>query len=106
MIEVQQALDNHEYKHALRIADSIDYQYYDAEMERKWDIQREYWVDKVLEDALKNGVKLEYMYTPDIDKANDDENNKGLADDFNEGFQSAADTVGKTFEEYNSIMNR
>lgn len=41
--EVQVALDNEEYKHALRIADSIDYQRYDVEMERKWDIQREYY---------------------------------------------------------------
>ena len=40
-------------------------------MERKWDIQREYWVDKVLEEAAKNGIDLEYTPTPDIDKAND-----------------------------------
>lgn len=70
--EVQVALDNKEYKHALRIADSIDYQSDDIELERKWDIQREYWVDKVIEEAAENGIDLEYIPTPDIDNANDE----------------------------------
>ena len=33
--EVQDALEHEEFSHALRIADSIDYQRYDVEMERK-----------------------------------------------------------------------
>ena len=70
VVEVQKAIDNGEYKHALRIADSIDYQRYDIATERKWDIEREYWVDKVLEIALENGVELEYTPTADIDNAN------------------------------------
>lgn len=109
IIEVQQALDNHEFKHALRIADSIDYQRYDTEMERKWDIQREYWVDKVLEEASKNGVELEYTQTPDVDKANDsqsdDENNGGFIEGFSEGLQSGIEAAEKNIEEFNSIIN-
>ena len=72
VIEVQDALEKREYKLALSTADTIDYQRYDVEMERKWDIQREYWIDKVLEEAEKNGVELEYTPTLDIDKANDE----------------------------------
>lgn len=72
VVEVQDALDKGEYKLALNNADSIDYQRFDVEMERKWDIQREYWVDKVLEKAAENGVALEYTPSPDIDKANDE----------------------------------
>lgn len=69
--EVQDALEHEEFSHALRIADSIDYQRYDVEMERKWDIEREYWVEKVLTEASAHGVELEYTPTDDIDNAND-----------------------------------
>lgn len=71
VIEVEDALDDKEYRHALRLADSIDYQRYEVEQERKWDIEREYWVEKVIEEAGKNGIKLEYTPTPDVDEAND-----------------------------------
>lgn len=71
VLEVQEALEHEEYSHALRIADSIDYQRYDVEMERKWDIEREYWVEKVLSEASENGVELEYTPSDDIDNAND-----------------------------------
>lgn len=74
VLEVQQALDSGEYSHALRLADSIDYQRRDVEMEREWDIQREYWVEKVIQEAEENGEDLEYTLTPDIDNANDESN--------------------------------
>ena len=72
VIDVQEALSNEEYNHALRIADSIDYQLYDVEMERKWDLEREYWVEKVLEAASVQGIELEYVPSEDVDKANRD----------------------------------
>lgn len=72
VLDVQEALQNEEYSHALRIADSIDYQKYDVEMERKWDIEREYWVEKVLAEAAEQGINLEYTPSEDIDNANDD----------------------------------
>ena len=109
VIEVQLALDNNEFKHALRIADSIDYQRYDIEMERKWDIQREYWVEKVLEKASENGFQLEYIPSQDIDKANDEQDDSksdgGFIEGFNEGLQSGLDEAEKSIEEFNSIMN-
>lgn len=110
VIEVQAALDNQEFKHALRIADSIDYQRYDVEMERKWDIQREYWVDKVLEEASKKGIHLEYIPTPDIDKANDESNaeeddNGGFVEGFEEGLQPGLDAAKENIDEFNHITN-
>ncbi len=109
VIEVQAALDNEEYKHALRIADSIDYQRYDVEMERKWDIQREYWVDKVLEKAANNGIHLEYISTPDIDNANDDpnveDNNGGAVEGVKEGLQSGMDAAKENIDDFNFIMS-
>ena len=91
VVEVQDALEKKEYKLALNNADSIDYERYDVEMERKWDIQREYWVDKVLEEASQNGIDLEYTQTPDIDKTNNEPNNAensgSFVEDFKDGIQ-------------------
>ena len=66
--ETETALDNGEYKYALDLADSIDYQLSESSEEKKWDIQREYWVEKVLKEAEDNGVELEYTPSEDIDK--------------------------------------
>ena len=109
VVEVQDALGTKEYKLALNNADSIDYQRHDVEMERKWDIQRKYWVDKVLEEAAKNGIDLEYTPTPDIDKANnepnDTESNGGFVEGFKEGIQPGLDAAKENTDEFNRIMN-
>ena len=109
VVEVQQALDNKEYKHALRIADSIDYQRYDIDMERKWDIQREYWVDKVIDAAAVDGIILEYSQTPDIDNANDEpeqeEYDGGFVEGFMDGIESGLNQAQKNIDEFNAIMD-
>ena len=110
VVEVQEALEAGEYKLALNHADSIDYQRYEVEMERKWDIQREYWVDKVLEEASKNGVELEYTPSPDVDKANDDDkssdnNSGGFVEGFKEGIEPGLEDVQENIDEFNRIMN-
>ena len=103
VIEVQEALDAGEYRHALRIADSIDYQRYEVESERKWDIEREYWVEKVIDEAAENGITLEYTYTEDVDNANDDVSNDaesgGFVEGFNEGFNDALDSSDEKFQD-------
>lgn len=86
VLNVQEALENEEYSHALRIADSIDYQKYDVEMERKWDLEKEYWVEKVLAEATEHGVDLEYTPSTDIDNANDDSEEDSEDDKINSGF--------------------
>ena len=110
LVETQEALNNGEYKLALNYADSIDYQRFDIEMEREWDIQREYWVEKVLEEAAENGVDLEYTPTPDIDRANDElsdseDNNGGFVEGFKEGVQPGLDAAKENIDEFNRILN-
>ena len=110
VIDVQQALDNGEFSHALRIADSIDYQRYDVEMERKWDIEREYWVEKVLEKATANGIDLEYTPTPDIDRANDEPSDSengtgGFVEGFKDGLRPGLDEAQENIDEFNRILN-
>lgn len=98
--DVQAALDKKEYKYALNMADSIDYQRFDIATERKWDIQREYWVDKVLGEALKNGVNLEYTPTPDIDNTGIKPTNTG-----NNEIQSKAGELEGVSGKVDSIEN-
>lgn len=110
VVEVQDALENSEYKLALNLADSIDYQRYDVEMERKWDIEREYWVDKVLEEAAADGVILEYTPTQDVDKANDEPSdsndaNGGFVEGFKDGMQPGLDAAKENIDEFNRILN-
>ena len=110
VLDVQQALDNGEYPHALRIADSIDYQRFDVEMERKWDIERDYWVEKVLEEATANGIDLEYTPTPDIDNANDEPSDSedvtgGFVEGFKDGLQPGLDAAQENIDEFNRILN-
>lgn len=93
VIDTQEALDNGEYEHALRIADSIDYQGYEKESEREWDIQRAFWVDKVLEEADYNDVHLEYTPSSDIDNANESQqetSDGGFFEGLNNGIQSGS----------------
>ena len=111
--DVQKALEKKEYKLALNTADSIDYQLYDVEMERKWDIQREYWVDKVLEEASKSGIELEYTAHSDVDNANDDTTQDNDVDGFAGGFvegvkdgmQPVLDSAKENIKEFNRIIN-
>lgn len=110
VLDVQQALDKGEYSNALRIAESIDYQRNDAEMERKWDLEREYWVEKVLEEAAANGEDLEYTPTSDNDKANDsstasENNSRGFVEGFNESVRSGLENAQKNVIEFNHILD-
>lgn len=110
VIDVQVALDEGEYKHALRIADSIDYQRYDIEAERKWDIEREYWVDKVIEEASENGVTLDYKPTKDVDNANDDAaeeetSSGGFVEGFKEGLHSNDEEIQNNIDQFKENLN-
>ena len=57
MVEV--ALESDDYKLALMHADSLYYDGTDSNLQRDWSIKRDYWIDKVIEEAAKDGVVLE-----------------------------------------------
>lgn len=69
VIEIENALENQEYKLALMNAESLAYNgsISNDELTRKWDIEREYWIDKVIEAAKENGVNLERTVILDED---------------------------------------
>lgn len=57
--KIEIALEDGDYKLALMNADSLDFNGSDAGLEKDWEIKREYWIDKVIEEAAENGVTLE-----------------------------------------------
>lgn len=59
--QIQADLQDEEYRLAMMNALSIEYSGSDKEQERKWPIQRTYWIEKILEEAAAHGVDLEYM---------------------------------------------
>ncbi len=59
--DVEDALSNHDYKLAMRIAESMKYGYgnSNSERERWWKIKKESLIDEIMEESEKAGVKLE-----------------------------------------------
>lgn len=106
VVDVQEALDNGEYKHALRVADSIDYQRYNHEMKRKWEIERDYWIDKVIEEANKNGVILERpKEKTDEEDVEKKTSSVGFIEGLKDGMQPGIGAVQENMEEFNRIMS-
>lgn len=57
--KIEIALDESDYKYALMNADCLTFNGSDADKERDWEIKRDYWLDKVIEEAAEDGVILE-----------------------------------------------
>lgn len=74
--EIQIALASSDYRLALMHADSLDYNGSDAGTERDWQIKRDYWIDKVIEEAAEDGVSLERPEDPAEDLPNEDTENQ------------------------------
>ncbi len=75
--EIELQIENHEFKYALLNAESLIYDgtIRNEEQKRKWSIQRDYWIDKVIEAAAKEGIELEYTPSFDKDKTNEEISN-------------------------------
>lgn len=56
--EIETQLENGEYRYALLNADSLVYNRDDTEQKREWAVKREYWIDRIIEEAEKNGIIL------------------------------------------------
>lgn len=109
VLEVQQALADNEYSHALRLADSIEYQRTDDEAERKWNIQKQYWVEKVLETASQNGVELEHVPSPpeedNTPEPTAEESSGGFVEGVMSGLQPGLDAAKDNIDEFKEIMS-
>lgn len=57
--KIEIALNDEDYKYALMNADSLFFDGGDAELKRDWEIKRNYWIDKIIEEAAEDGIVLE-----------------------------------------------
>lgn len=102
--EIEHALDDGEYLHALLLADSLESQVGgDENFETTWDINREYWMDRVVDEAEENGVDLseraEQMNEErSIENESSSERIQRNIDEFNE-------EMGKAQEAFENAMN-
>lgn len=62
--QIESALEEGEYSRALMNADRLVFGKGNEDLARDWEIQREYWIDKVIEEAEKKGVTLERPVDP------------------------------------------
>ena len=100
VIEVETALENNEYDLAMMHAKSIDYSAWTSndELERQWDIKRDYLIKKVIAAAAEDGITMEYP-TNTADEA--DQKNSSSGYDYEKSKQEIQDNI----DEFNSYMD-
>ena len=105
--EIEMQLENGEYKYALMNADDLIYSgsISNDEQSRKWEIKREYWIDKIIEEAAQDGVILERPTEKSSESAIDEEmETSGFVESINDGMQPGLDAAKESINEFNQIM--
>ena len=75
------------------------------ELKRQWDIKRELLVDEILQEAEKNGIKLEYTPPQDDTTLDDTSSKGGFIQGIKDGVQTGIDASKENIDEFNKIMN-
>lgn len=101
--EIELALENGEYKLALLNAQSLEYHasINNQDKETYWNVQREYWIDKIIAEADAHGVKLNYALEDDAESTSPEPEETefkggfftGFFQGVLNGFQSGVNTV-------------
>ena len=101
VVEIESQLERGEYKYALMNADTLVYSgaIRNEEQERQWVVKREYWIDKIIEEAADDGIILE---RPAENGENDSTDSTGS---FKDGMQSSLDAAKENIDEFNRILN-
>ena len=103
VLEVEDAVEKKEYKRALLYADSIEYspEHRNDEsdnIEKKWEIEKELLIDKIIEAAKRDGIDLQYIPLSEedenIEPSNEDSEEhgdkpSGFISGFKNGFNDA-----------------
>lgn len=106
--EIEEQLEEGKYKYALMNADGLVYSgaITNDEQSRKWEIEREYWIDKVIEEAAENGVHLDCPAEKIIEEDVDNEANAGgFVEGFKDSLQPGLDSAKENIDEFNRIMS-
>lgn len=113
VVEIETALENDDYRLALMNADSLRFRESNSNLKEDWEIKRDYWIDKVIDEAAKDGVKLE---RPSDDKDESDASlNAGEIDEentedpftsgFNDAMEESKKEIQKNVDEFYENLN-
>lgn len=95
--EIELQIEAGEYKYALMNAEGLVYKgsVKNEEQERQWKIEREYWIDKIIEEAAKNGVALDRPTESEVyqEYSESNSNEGGFIEGFIDGVQNGLDDV-------------
>lgn len=106
--EIEIQLDEGQYKYALMNADGLVYSgsIRNDEQSRQWEIKREYWIDKIIEEAEENGVILERPKEDEMEDTSEYESDAGgFVEGFKDGLQPGLDAAKENIDEFNRIIN-
>ena len=105
--DIKSNLKNGKYKIALTLAETLEYGGYDSVEKRAWNVKRGYLIEQIIDEAAKNGVKLEYIPSEGIDNVNEDSpqerTNSGFVEGSKEGLQPSLDIVQEIINDKESI---
>ena len=101
VVEIEAQLKRGEYKYALMNAETLVYSgsIRNEEQERQWAVKREYWIDKIIEEAADDGIILERP------AENGEDDSTDSTGSFKEGMQSGLDAAKENIVEFNQILN-
>lgn len=102
--KIEEALEDGDYKYALMNADRLDFNGSDAGLEKDWEIKREYWISKVIEEAANNGVILEYP-TDSAEEKDTERADNNVAQNYQQNIEDFSNQVAAIQEQMNSVWN-
>ena len=106
--EIEEQLEKGQFKYALMNAEGLVYDgsIRNEEQTRKWVIEREYWIDKIIEDAAESGIILERPIDEEEQVSTQEDNaSGGFVDGFKEGLQPGLDSMKEAVDEFNQTMD-
>lgn len=102
VVEVECALENKEYDLAMMHAKTIDYDAFRAndELERQWDIKRDYLIKQIIDAAAEDGITMEYP-TDTADERDKENATTSSSFDYEKSKQEMQDNI----DEFNKYMD-
>ena len=68
-------------------------------------IKREYWIDKIIEEAADNGIVLQRPTDDENEDINTTDSTGGFVEGFKDGLQPGLDAAQENIDEFNRILN-
>ena len=107
VVDVENALKNKEYDLAMMHAKSIDYSAWTAndELERQWDIKRDYLIKQIISQAAEDGIEMEYPTDTADEKDREKSKNSYDYEDSKEQIQGNIDQFNQQMDEIEDMWN-